>query len=56
MKNIKKLFNRQEKVIQFYNDYTGMVSEAKYKSIHGEGLKTLSLHTYLKVYQEHLHR
>ena len=39
-----------------YNDYTRMVSEAKYKSIHGEGLKTLSLHTYLKVYQEHLHR
>ena len=56
MKNIKKLFNGQEKVIQFYNDYTGMTSEAKYKSIHGEGLKTLNLYTYLKVYQEHLHR
>ena len=40
MKNIKKLFNGQEKVIQFYNDYTGTVSEAKYKSIHGKGLKT----------------
>ena len=25
-----------------YNDYTRMVSEAKYKSIHGEGLKTLT--------------
>ena len=25
-----------------YNDYTRMVSEAKYKPIHGEGLKTLT--------------
>ena len=25
-----------------YNDYTRMVSKAKYKSIHGEGLKTLT--------------
>ena len=25
--------------IKYYNDYTRMVSEAKYKSIHGEGLK-----------------
>ena len=39
MKNIKKLYNRQEKVIKFYNDYTRMVSEAKCKSFHGEDLK-----------------
>ena len=42
IKNIKKLFNGREKVIKFYNDYTRMVSEAKYKSIHGEGLETLT--------------
>ena len=28
--------------IKYYNDYTRMVSEAKYKSIHGEGLKILT--------------
>ena len=30
-------------VIKFYNDYTKMVSEAKYKSIRGEWLKVLTL-------------
>ena len=28
--------------MKFYNDSTRMVSEAKYKSIHGEGLKILT--------------
>ena len=42
MKNIKKLYNRREKVIKFYNDHTRIVSEVKYKSIHGEGLKILT--------------
>ena len=36
MKNIKKFYKGQEKVI---NASTRMVSEAKYISIHGEGLK-----------------
>ena len=40
--NIKKLYNGQEKVFNFYNDSTWMVSDAKYKSIHGEGLKILT--------------
>ena len=34
--NIKKLYNGRGKVIKFYNDYTRMVSDAKYKSSHGE--------------------
>ena len=42
IKNIKKLFNGWEKVIKFYHYYTRMVSEAKYKSIHEEGLKILT--------------
>ena len=29
-------------MFNFYNDYTWMVSDAKYKSIHGEGLKILT--------------
>ena len=39
MKNKEKLYNGPEKVLHFYNYYTKMVSEAKYKSIHGEGIK-----------------
>ena len=29
MNNIKKLYNGREKVLNFYNDYTRMVSDAK---------------------------
>ena len=42
IKNIKKLYNGQKKVIKFYNDYARMVSEAKYKSTHGVALKILT--------------
>ena len=31
-----------KKFLIFYYDYTRMVSDAKYKSIHGKGLKTLT--------------
>ena len=34
--------------MKFYNDSTRMVSEAKYKSIHGEGLKILTPKTLLQ--------
>ena len=34
--------NGWEQVLNFYNGYTRMVSNAKYKSIHGEGLKILT--------------
>ena len=40
---MKNLCNEQEKCFNFYNDYTRMVYEAQYKSIHGEGLKILTL-------------
>ena len=36
------IYNGLEKVFNFYNDYTGMVSDTKYKSIYGEGLKILT--------------
>ena len=42
MKNIKKLYNGQKKVIKFDNDYTCMVSETKYKFFHGEELEILT--------------
>ena len=31
-----------KKIIKLDNDYIGMVSEAKYKSIHGKQLKTIT--------------
>ena len=37
------LYNEPEKNFNLYNDYTRMVYEPKYKSIHGEGLKILAL-------------
>ena len=36
------LYKSREAVIQLFNDYSLIVSEAKYKSIHGEGLKILT--------------
>ena len=42
MKRIKDLYNGREKVIKVHNFYISMVSEAKYKSIHGEGLKMVT--------------
>ena len=42
IKNIEKPYNAWEKVLNFYNDYTRMASQAKYKSIHVEGLKILT--------------
>ena len=41
-KNIKTLYEEWEKVNKFYNYYTRMVSDTKYKSIHGPGLKILT--------------
>ena len=39
MKNIKTLYESQEKVIKLFNDYSKIISKAKYKSFCGEGLK-----------------
>ena len=41
MENIKLLYESQEAVIKLFNDYSSIVSEGKFKSIHGEGLKVL---------------
>ena len=36
------LYKAQEKLIKIFDDYSKMVSESKYKSIHGEELKILT--------------
>ena len=40
--NTKLLYESREAVIKLFNDYSSIASEAKYKSIHGEGLKILT--------------
>ena len=42
IKNIKTLYESQEKLIKLCNYYFKIVSEAKYKTIYGEELKILS--------------
>ena len=42
LENIKLLYKSREVVIKSFNDYSSIVSEAKYKSIHGGELKILT--------------
>ena len=42
MKSIKTLYESREKVIKLFDDYSRVVSEAKYKTKYGEGLKILT--------------
>ena len=42
MENIKLLYESQEAVIKLFSDYFSIVSEGKFNSIHGEGLKILT--------------
>ena len=37
--NIKTLYKSRERVIKLFDDYSRIVSEAKYRTKHGEGLK-----------------
>ena len=41
MNNVKLLYEFREAVIKLPNDYSSVVSEARYKSIHVEGIKIL---------------
>ena len=36
------LYNAQNKVINFFDDYSTIASGAKYKTVHGEGIKILT--------------
>ena len=51
LKNIKLLYESREVVIKFFNDYSSIVSEAKYQGQHGEGLKILPPEQMFKDYQ-----
>ena len=42
LENFKLIYESREAVIKLFNDYSSIVSETKYKSIHGEGLKILT--------------
>ena len=42
VKNVKTFYESREKVIKMFDDYSKIVSEAKYKTIYGEGLKILT--------------
>ena len=41
LENFKLLYESREAVIKLFNNYSSIVSRAKYKPIHGEGLKIL---------------
>ena len=51
IKNISTLYKSREKVIKLFNDYSKIVSEAKYKIKYGEGLKIITPKKFLKCYQ-----
>ena len=42
IKNITNFFDLWEKIIDFFRDYSFLLSEAKYKAKYGEGLKILT--------------
>ena len=41
-KNIRLLYESREGVIKLFNDYSSILSEAKYKTIHGKGILSMS--------------
>ena len=42
LENIKLLYKSRETVIELFNDYSSIVSEAKYKTIHGKVIPSMS--------------
>ena len=42
LENIKLLYESREAVIILFNDYSSIVSEAKYKTIHGKWIPSMS--------------
>ena len=39
LKNIKLLYKSREAVIKLFNDYSSIVSEFKYKTVHGKTIQ-----------------
>ena len=42
MYNIETLYKARREAIKFYDDYSSMISEAKYRATKGTGLKVLT--------------
>ena len=41
LENVKLLYDLREAVIKLLNDYSSIVSEAKYEAIHGKGIPSM---------------
>ena len=48
IENTKTLYESREKVIKLFNYYSKIASNAKYRSIYGEGLKTITFQQMLQ--------
>ena len=44
LKNIKLLYESRDAVIKLFNDYSSIASKAKYKTIHGKGIRSMLTH------------
>ena len=42
MYNTETLYKARNSVIKFFDDYSSIISEAKHKTYHGEGMKLLT--------------
>ena len=40
--NTERLYKARNSVIKFFDDYSSIISEAKHKTYHGEGIKLLT--------------
>ena len=50
------LYKARNLVIKFFDDYSSKISETKYKTIHGEGIKILILNKCFKDLQQNMHK
>ena len=49
IENIRNLYNSRQTIIDLFNDYTKIISEAKYKAKYGEGLEILTSKEMLQI-------
>ena len=54
LENIKLLYESREAVITLFNDYSSIVSEAKYRTIHGKEISVMSARVAIGKVSDHL--
>ena len=54
--NIETLYKKRNSVITFFDDYSAIVSESKFKETHGRYLNYENLNKCFKNYQQLLHK